>query len=137
MNSLIQNVIHNSKREALNHMLMHIVIFTFRKPWTWSSLEAIDAEKATRAHPSHIDEIKGWSCGRNSTRRDIAADFVVIGLFENSEDLNSYIIHPDHQRGVTKWSAIADWKVVDIELPGDFTQSSGLLAVLNDLSVAH
>lgn len=113
-------------------MLMHIVMFTFRKPWNWSSLEAIDAERATRAHPNHIDEIKGWTCGRNTTKRDIAADFVVIGLFESTEDLNSYIIHPDHQQGVTKWKSIADWKVVDIELPSDFTLHSGLLSVLND-----
>lgn len=112
-------------------MLMHIVMFTFRKPWNWSSLEAIDAERATRAHPNHIDEIKGWTCGRNTTKRDIAADFVVIGLFESIEALNSYIIHPDHQQGVTKWKSIADWKVVDIELPSDFTLHSGLLSVLN------
>lgn len=77
---------------------MHIVMFTLKSPWSWSSLETIDAERATRAHPDHINEIKGWSCGRNITRRDIAADFVVIGLFENREDLNAYIIHPDHQK---------------------------------------
>ena len=118
-------------------MLMHIVMFTFRNPWSWSSLKAIDAERATRAHPNHIDEIKGWSCGRNITKRDIAADFVVIGLFESNEDLNSYIIHPDHQDGVTKWKSIADWKVVDIELPSDFTLNNGLLSVLNDLPNAR
>ncbi|HEH8789772.1 TPA: Dabb family protein, partial [Salmonella enterica] len=103
-------------------------------PWSWSSLEAIDAERVTRTHPNQICEIKGWSCGRNTTKRDIAADFVVIGLFENSEDLNNYIIHPDHQKGVMKWMSIADWKVVDIELPSDFTLNCGLLSVLNHLT---
>ncbi|WP_370661849.1 Dabb family protein [Candidatus Pantoea deserta] len=78
-------------------MLMHIVTFTFRNSWSWASLEAINAERATRAHPNHIGEIKGWSCGRNTTKRDIAADFVVISLFENRKDLDSYITHPDHQ----------------------------------------
>lgn len=116
---------------------MHIVMFTLKSPWSWSSLETIDAERATRAHPDHINEIKGWSCGRNITRRDIAADFVVIGLFESREDLNAYIVHPDHQKGVAKWKYIADWKVVDIELPGDFTLNRGLLSVLNTLSHAH
>ncbi|MEM0675702.1 Dabb family protein [Dickeya oryzae] len=115
-------------------MLMHIVMFTFRSPWNWSSLEAIDAESATHDHPNHISEIKGWTCGRNTTNRDIAADFVVIGLFENREDLNSYIIHPDHQKGVIKWKSIADWKVIDIEIPSDFTLNSGLLSVLNDIT---
>lgn len=115
-------------------MLMHIVMFTFKSPWNWSSLEAIDAERVTRTHPNKISEIKGWSCGRNTTKRDTAADFVVIGLFENSEDLNTYIAHPDHQKGVMKWRSIADWKVVDIELPGDFTLNCGLLSVLNNLT---
>lgn len=116
-------------REELNHMLMHIVVFTFQNKWNWSSLEAIDAERATRTHPNHINEIKGWNCGRNTTKRGIAADFVVIGLFENCEDLNFYIIHPDHQKGVAKWKSIADWKVVDIELPVDFTLNCGLLCI--------
>jgi hypothetical protein len=112
-------------------MLMHVVLFTFKNPWSWASLEAIDAERSTRAHPIHISEIKGWSCGRNITKRDIAADFVVFGLFENTEDLNAYIVHPDHQTGVMKWKLIADWKVVDIDLASDFTLNSGLLSVLN------
>ncbi|MEM6160966.1 Dabb family protein [Erwinia sp. P6884] len=118
-------------------MLMHIVMFTFRSPWSWSSLEAIDAERATRAHPNYIDEIKGWSCGRNITKRDIAADFVVIGLFENIEDLNAYIIHPNHQEGVIKWKFIADWKVIDIEITNNFTQKSGLLSALNKITNTH
>ncbi len=114
-------------------MLMHIVMFTFRNPWSWSSFEAIDAEKATHAHPNHISEIKGWSCGRNTTKRDIAADFMVIGLFENRQDLNAYIIHPNHQEGVIKWRSIADWKVVDIELSSTSTLNNGLLSLLNNL----
>ncbi|CAI1595856.1 Dabb family protein [Serratia ficaria] len=117
-------------------MLMHIVLFRFKTPWSWASLEAIDAEKSTRAHPLHIDEIKGWSCGRNTTKRDIAADFVVMGLFENREALNAYILHPDHQLGVAKWRGIADWNVADIELSSDFTLNNGLLSVLNGLTDA-
>ncbi|MGD8105727.1 hypothetical protein ACQE32_03460 [Pantoea sp. FN0302] len=63
-------------------MLMHIVLFTFKTPWRWASIDAIDAERTTRVHPDYIYEIKGWACGRNITRRHIAADFVVIGMFE-------------------------------------------------------
>lgn len=115
-------------------MLMHIAMFTFKNPCSWSSLEAIDAERVMGIHPHQIGEIKGWNCGRNTTKRDITADSVLIGLFENSEDLNTYIIHPDHQKSVMKWKSIADWKIVDIELPSDFTLNSGLLSVLNNLS---
>ncbi len=130
-------MIHDKRHEGKpNRMLMHIILFTFRERWSWASLDAIDAERSTRVHPHHIDEIKGWICGRNITKRDIAADFVVIGLFENREDLNAYIIHPDHQNGVIKWKSIADWPVVDIELSGDVTLKSGLLSVLNDLNSA-
>ncbi|AHG21715.1 stress responsive protein [Chania multitudinisentens RB-25] len=115
-------------------MLMHIVLFTFKAPWSWASLEAIDAERSTRAHPNHIEEIKGWTCGRNITRRNIAADFVVIGLFENRETLDAYIEHPNHQIGVAKWRAIADWTIADIELTSDFTLNNGLLSVLQNIN---
>ena len=115
-------------------MLMHIVSFTFKSPWSWSSLQAIEAERATRSHQNHIPEIKGWSCGRNITRRKIAADFVVIGLFDDREAMEAYLVHPDHQAGVSKWKAIADWIVVDIDLESDFTLNSGLLDPLNILS---
>ncbi|MGP7734066.1 Dabb family protein [Oceanimonas smirnovii] len=120
-------------------MLMHIVLFKFKDSWSWSSLEAIEAERVTRTHPNHIDEIKGWTCGRNITRRDrdIATDFVVIGLFKDRKTLNDYLIHPDHQVGVEKWKAIAEWSVIDIELASDFTQSSGLLSTLNKFTSAN
>jgi hypothetical protein len=75
----------------------------------WASVEAIDAEWSTRAHPNYIDEIKGLTCGRNITRRNIAADFVVISIFEGREALESYIVHPNHQAGVEKWKA-TDWQ---------------------------
>lgn len=114
-------------------MLMHIVLFTFKPPWSWASLEALEAEKTSRNHPIHINEIKGWTCGRNTVKRDIAADFVVMGLFENRNNLNTYMNHPDHQKGVNHWKSIADWKVIDIELKGDFTKNNGLLSILNNI----
>lgn len=117
-------------------MLMHIVLFTFKNPWSWASLEAIEAEKLSKKHSSHISEIKGWTCGRNIIKRDIAADFVVIGLFENRDDFYSYMDHPNHQIGINKWKFIADWKVIDINLDSDFTTNTGLLSVLNNLSNA-
>ena len=90
----------HSAREQLNHILMHIVMFTSRSPWNCSSQEAIDAERATHDHLLHMSEIKGWTSGRNITSRDITADFVVIGQSEKHVELNSYIIHSDHQKGV-------------------------------------
>ncbi|MFG1173965.1 Dabb family protein [Erwiniaceae bacterium CAU 1747] len=115
---------------------MHIVLFKFKKKYSWASMESIEAERSTRGHIHHIDQIKGWTCGRNTTRRDIASDFVVIGLFENRQALESYIIHPDHQKGVEKWKSISEWQVVDIQLDSNFTLNSGLLSVFNSLPTA-
>jgi len=111
---------------------MHIVSFTFKSPWSWASIEAIEAERQTRNHPHYIAEIKGWTCGRNVARRKIAADFVVAGLFNNQEELEAYLLHPNHQQGVSKWRVIADWVVVDIDLDSDFTLNTGLLSTLNE-----
>ncbi|SHO58671.1 Dabb family protein [Vibrio quintilis] len=111
-------------------MILHIVLFQFRTPWNWSARQAQEAELVTQNHPTHIDEIKGWFCGRNMTIRDIAADFVVLGLFNNTDELQSYIMHPDHQQGVKQWQALADWQVVDVELSGDHCHTSGELSLL-------
>ncbi|MBZ2398691.1 Dabb family protein [Erwinia amylovora] len=127
-------ILRKQHEEKATPVLMHIVLFTLKKELDWTSEEVIDAERATHAHPNFIDEIKGWACGRNTTQREIAADFMVMGLFESRDDLNAYLIHPDHQAGVKKWQAIADWKVVDIELNSHSTLNRGLLARLNALT---
>lgn len=114
-------------------MILHIVLFNFKKPWSWSSNNAIEAEQATRNHPNHIKEIKGWVCGRNISRRDIAADFVVLGIFENQDELEKYIVHPNHIEGVEKWRAIANWNIVDIDLESDMSLASGYLDILKNL----
>nr|WP_049774183.1 Dabb family protein [Erwinia sp. Ejp617] len=127
-------IFRNQHEEKTNPVLMHIVLFTLKKELDWTSSEVLEAESATHAHPNFIHQIKGWTCGRNTTQRQIAADFMVMGLFESREDLNAYLVDPDHQAGVEKWHAIADWKVVDIELNSHSTLNSGLLSVLNELT---
>ncbi|KUI98312.1 Stress responsive alpha-beta barrel domain protein [Vibrio sp. MEBiC08052] len=114
-------------------MILHVVLFTFKKNWSWSSTNAIEAEQATRNHPRHIEEIKGWICGRNISRREIAADFIAIGIFNNTDDLEKYIVHPNHREGVEKWKAIAEWNIVDIDLSTDFSQATGYLNLLSTL----
>lgn len=116
-------------------MILHLVFFKFDEPFQWCDDEVIDAEAATRQHPLHINEIRGWTCGRNISLRKQAMDFVVMGLFEDQEALSAFLVHPHHQIGVQKWQRIANWQVVDIELGSDTTQFAGLLGGLADFSM--
>ena len=115
-------------------MIFHLVAFKLNSSLQWCDKEVIEAEAATREHPKHISEIRGWLCARNISPREQAMDFVVMGLFENQEDLSAYLIHPKHQQGVQKWKKIANWKVVDIELGSDTTRFFGLLNALVGVS---
>lgn len=96
-------------------MILHIVMFTFRFPWTWHAAEAQEAEIISKNHPQKIDEILGWSCARNLNNRTIAADFIIIGLFADHKSLETYQTHPDHIKGVEKWRRLANWTVADID----------------------
>lgn len=107
-------------------MIIHLVFFKFYEPFKWCDDEVIDAEASTRQHPFHINEILGWACGRNTSQREQAMDFVVMGLFENQEALSAFLIHSNHQQGVLKWQKIASWKVVDIDIGSDTTKLAGL-----------
>ncbi|MCA7014579.1 Dabb family protein [Dickeya dadantii] len=111
-------------------MILHIVLFTFKNPYNWSSPAALEAEEITRSHPLHISEIRGWGCGRNITDRAVAADFVVLGMFDTQQDVAAYLVHSNHQVGVEKWKAIAEWNVVDIDLNSDLSHTYGLLRSL-------
>jgi|GEM_PF-478694 len=131
IHSLIVFLINNK----VIKMILHIVTFSFKDYWSWSSSEVIEAEKETRDHPCHIHQIKGWICGRNITKRNVASDFVVMGIFNNQNDLTEYLVHSNHQQGVNKWTKLATWNVVDIDLSGDFCQATGLLTLLKDLNI--
>lgn len=109
-------------------MILHLVFFKCIEPYQWGDEEVIDAELTTRQHPLHIDEIRGWACGRNISERAQAMDFVVMGLFEDHAKLSAYLIHQDHMRGVDKWQRIATWSVVDIEVDSQTSSFAGLLA---------
>ena len=86
----------------------------------WGDPRALRAEQATHAHPREIPEIVRWAVGRNSTDRQNAYDFAVVGLFEDRDALQRYLTHPDHQRGVALWREISDWVVADFEEDVDF-----------------
>ncbi|MFF1453615.1 Dabb family protein [Streptomyces sp. NPDC058274] len=96
-------------------MISHIVCFRFLPGITWADPRAVAAEAISRAHPEHIPDIVSWSVGRNTTIREAAHDFAVIGQFEDRAALDRYRVHPDHQRGVRAWTELSTWVVVDLD----------------------
>ncbi|MBS9433428.1 Dabb family protein [Photorhabdus hainanensis] len=97
-----------------NNLIAHQVLFTFKDGISWDSEKAILAEKVTLNHINEISEIKGWFCGRSTVDRKQSVDFSLIGYFESYEDLNIYMHHPDHIKGVVLWKEISTWTVSDI-----------------------
>ncbi|ELN4740961.1 Dabb family protein [Pseudomonas aeruginosa] len=118
-------------------MILHLVFFKFHEPFQWCDDEVIDAEASTRQHPLHIREILGWACGRNISPRNRAVDFAVMGLFDNQDALSAFLIHPNHQQGVSKWQKIASWQVVDLDIESDTTKFFGLINDWADSSLTQ
>ena len=100
-------------------MILHIVLFDFKKGVSWQNQRAIEAETVSKGHSKHIPQIKKWTVGRNVISRSQSSDFCVMGLFEDKEDLEIYQAHEDHMCGVDSWKEISDWKVMDIAIQGD------------------
>ncbi|MDQ0794225.1 Dabb family protein [Streptomyces sp. B1I3] len=96
-------------------MISHIVCFRFLPGITWADPRAVEAESISRAHPQHIPDIESWTAGRNTTVREVAHDFAVIGRFADRDALERYQTHPDHQRGVRAWKELSTWVVVDLD----------------------
>lgn len=101
-------------------MILHVVLFRFKSGISWNSELAIDAEKATIKHKENIGHIRAWFCGRNFSLRKQAADFCVIGLFEDVSALDQYMVHDDHMIGVKKWNEISTWEIIDLDLAEAF-----------------
>lgn len=105
-------------------MLIHIVLFKFKENYSWNSNEAKQAEIISKSHVNHIQNIKGWLTGRNVTFREQAADFLVIGIFENKNELQIFQNDQHHLQGVCLWKKISTWQIIDIEISDDNTYLS-------------
>ena len=66
--------------------------------------------------PGKIKTIKSYEVGTNINSSHHAYDVVINSTFKNMEDLNAYVIHPEHQYAIEKASTIPKVKaVVDYE----------------------
>ncbi len=101
------------------NLVLHKVLFTFKDGIDWGSSLATKAEAITMNHSNEIGSIYGWQCGRNTIKREISADFSLLGIFKSHRDLDEYMKHPDHKKGVDAWSKISTWKVSDINIDMD------------------
>lgn len=111
-------------------MILHTVCFTFKEGISWESDKALAAEKLTHLHPNHINEIKGWFCGRNISARINSFDFLLLSVFESQNDLQSFIEHPTHQEAVEVWKQIADWEISDVDLNSKDEIYNGLKSLI-------
>jgi hypothetical protein len=81
-------------------MLKHIVVFKLLEEaeGTSKAENAVMIKKMLDELPAKIPFIKGYEVGINIIESERAWDISLISTFDNKEDLNDYIVHPEHQR---------------------------------------
>ena len=94
-------------------MFKHIVVFKFKK----ENPEAADKVKAMlEALPPKIDLIKSFEVGKNQLDTYRSYDLILISEFDNQQDYEAYVVHPDHKKvseyvaGVRENSVAVDYE---------------------------
>jgi hypothetical protein len=80
-------------------MIRHIVAFKLKDyPTKEEKLQAAETVKAELLTlPSKISVICDFEVGINISNGPSAYDLIINSTFNNSEDLKTYQVHPDHQ----------------------------------------
>ena len=81
-------------------MLRHIVMVKFPELSNGkTNMENAKVMKdALDALVGIIDEIRFFQCGLNEVQEDAAYDLVLVSEFESIKDLETYKIHPKHEK---------------------------------------
>ncbi|MGC9967867.1 MAG: Dabb family protein [Syntrophobacteraceae bacterium] len=87
-------------------MLKHVVMFKLKKSASESAVAEV--EKALRALPGIISEIKEFELGRDLSRSERSYDFALVSGFENLEKMQRYQVHPAHQKIVVKLKELCE-----------------------------
>ncbi|MGK4584924.1 Dabb family protein [Kitasatospora sp. HPMI-4] len=98
-------------------MIRHIVLFKFKPGCDWNDPRALAAEHSSQQVGTRVPGLRSWTTGRNITDRDIAHDFVAIGVLDDETALKRYLTHPFHQESARRWREISDWVIADIHEP--------------------
>ena len=95
-------------------MIHHIVMFKIAKFDDESDRERkIEELKLIfEKLPGKIKSLKSYEVGININSSNHAYDVVINSSFRTQEELNSYVVHPEHQYAIEKASAIQKTKVV-------------------------
>lgn len=72
----------------------HIVTFTWRE----KDFDDAAVADALRALTSGLDGVQSYLCGHDVGVTPSAADFAVVGSFDDRESFLRYRDHPEHQR---------------------------------------
>jgi hypothetical protein len=96
-------------------MIRHIVLFKFKDGVSWDDPRVQEAERTAAKVGGEVPELNEWSIGRNVSTRAIAYDFAVIGLMDDEDALERYLLHPFHQEAIRLWREISEWVIVDLE----------------------
>ena len=95
--------------------IRHMVLFTLRPDVDREDPRVLAAADLSRSHAEHIPEIDQWWAGFDIGRRQISADFAVVGTFADLDAVTRYLNHPHHRRGAAAWGALASWTVIDVD----------------------
>lgn len=91
-------------------MIHHIVMFKLMEIPDRKQKEALKLEvkKRLEALPSKISVIRSLEVGMNVVAQERAFDIVLISIFDNLDDLETYRVHPVHQEFVEYVSQIRE-----------------------------
>lgn len=95
-------------------MIRHIVLFKLKPGLGWSDPAVLEAERHAAQVGREVPELREWRTGRNISRRAIAYDFAAIGLVDDEDALERYLVHPFHRESIEMWKRISDWVVADL-----------------------
>jgi uncharacterized protein with GYD domain len=95
-------------------MIRHIVLFKLKPGIGWADERVAAAERKAEQVGARVGELLEWRVGRNVSDRDIAYDYVAIGLVRDDAALRRYLVHPYHQESVALWREISDWVMADL-----------------------
>ena len=75
-------------------MIKHVVLLNWKEDTADSAIEAVD--NAFAKLRKDIPQIKSYEFGRDASLYRGNADYALVAVFENEEDLKAYVSHPDH-----------------------------------------
>ncbi len=96
-------------------MLNHIVLIKFKKDTPENDI--LDLENLLEELPNNILEIHSFEFGRDIIHSDRSYDFALVSLFANTESLQRYQAHPEHQTVLKKMQSISE-SVLSVDFMG-------------------